>query len=67
MIFYGLEINRGTMLPQPCSDYEDDALQMAGNALFDSKGTLVYLYSSTNPSDRPSVEELLSVLRRLKT
>ena len=55
------------MLPQPCSDYEDDALQMAGHALFDSKGTLVYLYSSTNPSDRPSVEELLSVLRRLKT
>jgi len=45
MIFYGEQINNGTFLPGPVADFKDDPLQMGGNAIFDSKGSLVFLHS----------------------
>lgn len=45
MIFYGAQINKGTYLPGPLADYKDDPLQMGGHAIFDSNGSLLFLYS----------------------
>lgn len=66
MAFYGAQMSQGVNLPRPLTDYEDDPLQMAGNIIIDSEGIVVYLYSSQNPADRPSVEDVLAVLRGLR-
>lgn len=64
MHFYGAEIANNTELPKPYSDYVDDPLQMAGNVMFDSDGNVVFVYASQSPADRPSVEDLLQILRK---
>lgn len=65
MIFYGSQLSQNVVLPTPFSDYEDDPLQMGGNVIFDSRGKLVFLYASKYPADRPSIEDLMSILRKL--
>lgn len=63
MNYYGSELARGTALPSPLSDYEDDPLQMGGNAIFNAKGRIIFLHPSEYPADRPTVEKMLEVLR----
>jgi peroxiredoxin len=42
-----------------------DSGQLGGDFIVDSMGFVRLAYPSRNPTDRPSVEELLSVLRKL--
>jgi hypothetical protein len=55
-------ILRGWMPRRPHK--EEDALQLGGDFVLDSAGRLFYAYRSAEPTDRPSVEDLLAVLRR---
>lgn len=63
MVFYGSEVAQGTTLPNPLSDYEDDALQMGGNVIVNAQGRIIFLHASDFPADRPAVEDMLEVLR----
>ena len=42
-----------------------DSGQLGGDFIVDSKGIVRLAYPSRNPTDRPPVEELLSVLQKL--
>ncbi len=47
--------------------YEGDDLNvMGGDFVVDSRGTLVYSYRSTNARDRPTVDELLTIVSKHK-
>lgn len=63
MHFYGAQLAQNIPLPKPYTDYVDDPLQMAGNVLFDSKGTAILLHASQQPADRPDVESMLEILQ----
>jgi peroxiredoxin len=43
----------------------EDILQLGGDFILDKEGRLTYAYRSTEPTDRPSVEELLKALREI--
>lgn len=65
MVFYGSQVSQNVELPKAFSDYEDDPLQMAGNLILDSAGSVVLLHKSQYPADRPSVQEMVELLRKL--
>ena len=65
MVFYGGELACNTELPKAFSDFVDDPLQMGGNVIFDSKGNFIHVHQSQNPSDRPSVDDMLRILENL--
>ncbi len=45
--------------------YRGDTNQLGGNFIVDAQGIVQFAYPSHDPTDRPSVEHLLMVLRRL--
>jgi peroxiredoxin len=48
-------------------DYgKDDYYQAGGDFLVDREGNVLFAYRSHNPSDRPSVDQLLEEVRKLK-
>ncbi|KAI9559741.1 hypothetical protein GHT06_013746 [Daphnia sinensis] len=67
MLFYSAELAVGTELPKPFTDYIDDPLQMAGNVISNQRGEMVFVYACQYPSDRPSVTEMIDVLRNLES
>ena len=44
----------------------DDTSQLGGDFIIDRNGKLRFIYPSHDPSDRPSVEKLLAVLKQIK-
>ncbi len=51
----------------PDSFYEGDDLQiMAGDFLVNNEGQLLFTHPTKFPQDRPSVEQILTVLSKLK-
>lgn len=44
-----------------------DTEQLGGNFIVDANGIIRYAYASRNPTDRPTVEALMSALRKLKS
>lgn len=61
LFYYGEQVASGRDLPKAMSGIEDDPLQMGGNftvSIPSTKMTLVY--RSKNPSDRPSLEQILA-------
>ena len=51
-------------LPRPVREGED-VLQLGGDFVLDRNHRLAHAYRSTDPTDRPSVESLLKVVRKL--
>ena len=43
----------------------DDTSQLGGDFIVDTNGILRVLHPSQNPTDRPSVDELLKILKKL--
>ncbi len=43
---------------------DEDVMQLGGDFVLDGQRRLVYAYRSAEPTDRPSVEELLGAVRR---
>jgi hypothetical protein len=41
----------------------EDVLQLGGDFVLDGRGRVVYAYRSAEPTDRPSVQELLRAVR----
>jgi hypothetical protein len=47
-------------------DYgKDDYYQSGGDFLVDRQGNVLFAYCSQDPSDRPSVEQILEQIRKL--
>lgn len=42
----------------------EDTLQLGGDVVVDRGGTISYVFRSSEPDDRPSVDELLDAVRR---
>lgn len=61
--FYGCESAKGTPLPEAYSDIEDDPHQMGGDFMLDKDSKLVFIYRSKRPNDRPSVDEVLEIVK----
>ncbi len=53
---YGRLLRGGERLRRP----QEDTLQLGGDFVVGGDGRLAYAYRSTGPSDRPSVDELVS-------
>lgn len=47
------------------SSHGDDTSQLGGDFIVDANGILRLVYPSHDPTDRPSVDELLKVLKNL--
>ena len=47
------------------SSHGDDTSQLGGDFIIDKQGNLRFTYPSHDPADRPSVEELLGVLKQV--
>ena len=45
---------------------QGDSAQLGGDFIVDSNGILRYVYRSYDPTDRPPVDEILSVISQLK-
>ncbi|MDQ4049819.1 MAG: AhpC/TSA family protein, partial [Actinomycetota bacterium] len=43
---------------------DGDLLQLGGDAVLDAHGRLAWIHRSAGPEDRPTVEELVTVVRR---
>jgi len=43
----------------------DDTSQLGGDFIVDQNGVLRLVYASYDPSDRPSVDELVKILKRI--
>ena len=56
---------RALMSGEQWQGIRGDSGQLGGDFIVDSKGIVRLAYPSRNPTDRPPVEELLSVLQRL--
>jgi AhpC/TSA antioxidant enzyme len=54
---------RGWLPSRPTG--EEDVLQLGGDFILDGQGRLVYAYRSSEPTDRPPVDELLQVIRTI--
>lgn len=55
----------GGDLISPYSNIRDDPNQMGGNMIIDKAGIYRFIYKSTTPRDRPSVDELKSSVKAL--
>ena len=44
---------------------ETDTRQLGGNAVLDREGRLAWIYAGAGPDDRPTVDELIDVVRSL--
>jgi len=44
----------------------DDVMQLGGDFVIDASGNMVYAHPCKDPSDRPSANELLAIVRKLK-
>ena len=64
IVYYGQEVGQKKELPKPLTDYEDDPLQMAGNIIIDGRGKVVHVHSSRYPADRPTIDEIVTVLKK---
>jgi len=60
--FYAGEVASGRSLPKS-QEEEDDPLQMGGDFTLNRTGHLVLCHPSSNPRDRPSLEEILTAVR----
>jgi len=49
------------------SSHGDDTGQMGGDFIIDAEGIMRYTHPSHDPTDRPSVDRLLSVLAEIDT
>ncbi len=47
------------------SGYRGDMNQLGGNFIVDAQGIIQFAYPSRDPTDRPSLKKLLTVLRQL--
>ncbi len=43
-----------------------DTLQLGGDAVLDARGRLSWIYRSTGPEDRPSVDRLVAAMREAR-
>ena len=46
---------------------QGDSGQLGGDFIVDSNGIIRFVYRSDDPTDRPSVDDLLAVLRKIST
>ena len=56
---YGKLLLRGRRLAKPGSDIR----QLGGDVLVDPQGTVRLVHASSGPADRPTVDEILSIIR----
>mgnify|MGYP001801755501 FL=1 len=61
--YYGEQIAQGRQLPKAYSDIEDDPHQMGGDFIISKSGHFLLVHCSTVPTDRPSVDTLLTVFK----
>jgi hypothetical protein len=57
---YAALLRRGR---RPDGPAEQDTLQLGGDAVLDARGRLAWVYRSSGPEDRPSVDELVAAVR----
>ncbi|MEZ4711047.1 MAG: peroxiredoxin-like family protein [Caldilineaceae bacterium] len=62
LLYYAKAILRGQKLLGNRGDSE----QLGGNFIVDANGIVRFAYASREPTDRPSIDTLMSALRRLK-
>ncbi len=55
---------RGWLPRKPCKN--EDLLQLGGDFVLDAARRLVYAHPSAEPTDRPTIEELLQAVRRAR-
>jgi len=60
--FYAGEVASGRSLPKSQQE-EDDPLQMGGDFTLSRTGHLLLCHPSSNPRDRPSLEQILSAVK----
>ncbi len=60
---YAQLIRRGRRLERA----REDTLQLGGDALIGADGRVAWIYRSHGPEDRPSIPEIRSALRRLRS
>jgi hypothetical protein len=51
---------------RPVGAPEQDTLQLGGDAVLDARGRLSWIYRSTGPEDRPSVDRLVGAMREAR-
>lgn len=61
--FYASQLARGRVARRPRAD----TLQLGGDFIIDGGGIVRFAHSSVEPADRPPVEEMLNVLRKVTT
>lgn len=63
LTYYAEQKLSGRTLPKAYADVEDDPHQMGGDILLDAiNGKVVLVHRSETPTDRPSVDQLLTVV-----
>lgn len=65
MVFYGEKVTQGVSLIKPYENIHDDVEQMGGNFILDTAGKMQLVYPSQHSSDRPTIDNILSVFRKL--
>jgi len=60
--FYAGELASGRSLPKSQQE-EDDPLQMGGDFTLSRTGRLLLCHPSTNPRDRPSLEQIVAAIK----
>ena len=58
---YAQLLRRGAQLQRP----KEDTAQLGGDFVIDRDGRLAYVFRSKGPADRPSVDDLVTVVARL--
>jgi peroxiredoxin len=60
--YYARALGRGEKLLEK----RGDAYQLGGDFIVDADGMVQFAYPSHDPTDRPSIDELCAILRRLQ-
>lgn len=62
LLYYGRALLRGEKL----IEQRGDTHQLGGNFIIDNQGVVQFAYPSRDPTDRPTVTAMLTVLKRLQ-
>jgi len=67
LVYYAEAMHAGKPLPKPYENVHDDTQQMGGDFILDHQGMVKFLYPSKTNKDRPSVNLLLSELKKISS
>ena len=64
--YYATALLKGEKLHSHYGRNRGDTDQLGGNFIVDGRGVLRFAYPSRDPTDRPSIEDMLKALKKIK-